>query len=64
MNLKHITKKWLITNGFDGFYNGDDCSCEIADFMPCKEPTPLCKPGYKVPCDCGDHSFHIEQKLR
>lgn len=62
---------WLKGNGFEGLYNPVShlrCYCELGgSFPPCQyrdyppNPSDLveCRPGYKVPCDCGGHDFHI-----
>lgn len=52
-------KAWLIENGYDGLYCPGDCACEIAELAPCGELQQECMPGYKEPCDCGEHRFHI-----
>ena len=60
-NVFEIVKEYLRTHGYDGLYeeNGE-CACDLADLMPCaSEGIPNCLPGYKVPCDCGDHAWHI-----
>ena len=62
MDVREIIKKYLIDNGFDGLFDPDECACEIADLMPCGEYCGSCEPGYKGPCDCGDHDFHIGPK--
>jgi hypothetical protein len=59
MTLKEIIMLYLVSNGFDGLYFPGDCGCEVADIMPCGEPSRDCQPGYKGPCDCGDHDWHI-----
>ncbi len=60
MDVQAIVKKYLEENGFDGLYEPGECACEINDLFPCGEGSLVhCKPGYKGPCDCGDHDFHI-----
>ena len=64
MDIQEIVNKWLIDKGFDGLFSdgsGDSCACEVGDLMPCGEPA-NCEAGYKVPCDCGDHRFHIQKE--
>ena len=64
MNLKEITGQWLKDNGYDGLYC-DECSCELADLMPCDDPYVNCAAGYKIrPCpeECESrcaHDWHI-----
>lgn len=60
MDIQEIVKKWLIDNGFDGLFS-ECCSCDVGDLMACGQPQ-NCQPGYKVPCDCGDHRFHIQKE--
>lgn len=57
MNIQEIIEKWLVDNSYDGLYS-EACGCEVDDLMPCGEPR-NCDAGYKVPCDCGEHDFHI-----
>lgn len=62
MNVKGIVKEYLKNNKYDGLYNPDsDCACGIDDLYPCGgEWIDKCEPGYQVPCDCGDHDYHIQ----
>jgi hypothetical protein len=60
MNVKEIIVDYLKKNGFEGLYNADgECGCLLEDLMPCGEGGDYCEPGYKRPCDCGDHDFHV-----
>lgn len=59
MTVKEIVKKYLEENGFDGLYASGNCACEVDDLMPCGDDSIHCEPGYKIPCNCGDHLFHI-----
>lgn len=57
-----IIAEYLKANNYDGLYSEcgcDGCACEIDDLAPCGESSLGCNPGYKQPCDCGDHDFHI-----
>jgi hypothetical protein len=60
-----IVADWLREHGYEGLYwQSGDCGCELADLMPCGEPNPSCKAGYRGPCDehCelgGGCDFHI-----
>ena len=66
MTLKEIAQQWLTLNGYDGLYHEDGlCACEIGNLMPCDQPGPECKAGYRKPCDCGEGCrFHIgKEKL-
>lgn len=59
LDVQDIVKDYLERNGYDGI-GCEHCSCELADLMPCGEPTPHCEAGYKVPCDCGEGcNYHI-----
>ena len=58
MNVREIVQKYLKENGFDGIYN-DECACLTDDLAPCSESMDDCEPGYRGPCDCGDHDWHI-----
>lgn len=63
MNVKEIIKKYLQENFFDGLYCPGECACELDDLFPCGEGDLVhCQPGYRGPCDCGDHDFHIGPK--
>lgn len=45
---------------YQGLYNpDDDCACGPDDFIPCSSDPLNCCFGVQVPCDCGDHDFHI-----
>ena len=60
MTVKEIIKQYLREHGYDGLYSDNECGCEIDDLGPCDGTLDDCMPGYKVPCDCGDHNFHIQ----
>lgn len=59
-DLSEIVREWLIRNGYDGLYVPGECACTIDDLFPCGDACPDCSPGYKVPCNCGDHDYHID----
>lgn len=61
MNVKEILEQWLKEHGFDGLVSEfEECSCEIGDLAPCDYSFLNCKPGYKIPCTCGEGcSFHV-----
>lgn len=60
MTVLEIVKKYLEDNGFDGLYNSDlECACEKDHLEPCCEMSPEREAGYKYPCDCGEHDFHV-----
>lgn len=58
MTIQEIIKRFLLENKYDGLFN-DDCACENAHLFPCSQVDVSCEAGFKVPCDCGDHDFHI-----
>ncbi len=60
--VRKIVNEYLITNGFDGLWNCDgECACVIGELFPCNNPRGCCAAGYRVPCDCGDHDYHIQR---
>ena len=60
MNVMEIIKDWLMKNNYDGLFSDGECACVIRDLMPCCEYSSIhCEPGYKLPCDCGEHDYHI-----
>jgi hypothetical protein len=60
MTVRDILVKWLTANGYDGLYDEDgECACAVDDLCPCDSEVLWCQPGYKRPCDCGDHDWHI-----
>lgn len=60
MEVKAIVRLYLTANGFDGLFNGDaDCACLTDDLEPCGGMSSQCAAGYKAPCDCGEHDWHI-----
>ncbi len=61
MDLKELTTSWLIERGLEGLFGPDDYACVLASLMPCEGPSPLCEAGYKAPCDCGKHDFHVQE---
>lgn len=50
MTIKEIVKECLKIKGFDGLA-GEDCGCGIDDLMPCDNPSPQCRAGYKITCN-------------
>jgi len=64
MTVRDIIQEYLKKNGYDGLYNeAGDCACLVDDLMPCTACEGVyvddCEPGYKTPCDCGGHDWHI-----
>lgn len=61
-----ILGDWLIENGYEGLWNGDDCGCRLSDLAPCGEPSNHCMPGHLTEgctAECGQGcSFHINAK--
>lgn len=64
MKVEKIVKKYLEDNNYDGLYYGEICGCELDNLFPCGKSGYSCEPGYKHPCDCGDHDFHIGAEKR
>ena len=67
MTVRDIVRDYLRKHGYDGLYNdAGDCACLIDDLMPCTACEGAyvddCEPGYKTPCDCGGHDWHIESR--
>lgn len=62
MTLIEIVSAYLTANGYGGLYNEGECACEKADLAPCGQIGMDCTPGYRAPCDCGDHDWHIQEK--
>lgn len=58
MDVHGIVKEYLEENGFDGLYS-EECACLKDDLMDCGGPCYNCEPGYRNPCDCGEHDWHI-----
>ena len=66
MNLHEIVKLHLVTNGFDGLFNGcQECACTTDNLFPCECPDEKeCQPGYRVECDPDDGlDFLIVEKV-
>jgi len=60
MRIREVITNYLFENGCDGLFNQHaECACELADLMPCGGDSSECLPGYRHPCDCGEHLFHI-----
>lgn len=62
MTLKEIVREYLKEHGYDGLFSEADCACLADDLFPCDSPRDDCQPGHRLPCDCGDHDFHIGVK--
>jgi hypothetical protein len=46
MTLEEFMKHHLRYSGHDGLCLPDqECGCTLADFMPCGEPSPECRPA-------------------
>lgn len=63
--VRDIVKKYLEDNGFGGLQDYAECACDLDDLMPhifCDHNPVGCTPGYKSPCDCGEHDYHIGSK--
>lgn len=53
----------LKERGFDGLWNPDgECACLAENLYPCGARQEKCRPGVMVPCRCGEHDFHIEDR--
>jgi hypothetical protein len=60
MTVREIVTQWLIDHGYDGLWNeAGECACDLSDLIPCGGPCDECQAGYKTPCDCGEHHYHI-----
>ncbi len=58
-----IVRDYLIAHDHDGLFNRDaECACLRDDLAPCGAIGGDCELGQRVPCDCGDHDWHIERK--
>jgi len=66
MTVLEIVEAYLRKENFDGLYNEmGECSCELADLVPCGSWGTDCMPGIKAPCDgsCGEKcDLHIVKK--
>ncbi len=52
--------EWNNPEGYDGLFNSaGECACHKEDLEPCGEMTTDCALGFQIPCDCGDHDYHI-----
>jgi hypothetical protein len=62
--LLEIVTQYLKEHGYDGLYNTDDeCGCSVDNLMSCDGMTIGCQAGWKGPCDCGDHDWHMGNPL-
>lgn len=61
MTVREIIRQYIVAHGFDGLFNDEkECACLREESFPCAEYWLLdCEPGYRTPCDCGEHEFHI-----
>lgn len=68
MNVLEVIIKQLIVHNVDGLVNSNrDCGCLLNDdFASCNNlqdyPGPYfdCEVGKEIPCDCGEHDYHVE----
>ena len=58
-DVNDIVADYLTKNGYDGLFSFSECACLIDDLAPCGDIQGDCIPGYRGPCGCGDHAFHI-----
>jgi hypothetical protein len=55
LDLKDIVMRYLVNNGYDGLTNKDvHCSCSMDVLMWCGNPSPVCLPAYREPCEYVD----------
>ena len=60
LNVLQIVEERLRADGYDGLTHCDgECGCLISDLAPCGDMLDTCEAGYRVPCECGDHDYHI-----
>jgi hypothetical protein len=59
LDVRGIVKEYLTAHGYDGLFCEGECGCLLDDLAPCGQAFDGCEPGYKRPCDCGDHDYHI-----
>lgn len=68
MNVLDMVRIQLTVNGVDGLFNpNQDYGCLLNDdFASCSRlldypgPYPDCEEGNEIPCDCGEHDYHVE----
>lgn len=67
-NIREITTKYLVENGYDGLWQEEtgECACDLKNlFWHCDGTDAMdCQAGYKTHCDSkctfgGDCDFHI-----
>jgi len=56
-----IVRKYLVDNGYDGLFSEGVCACTHEDLAPCGQIEGNCTAGFKTPCNCGEHDYHIEE---
>lgn len=60
VSVEQIVTAFLRANGYDGLYSDyGECACDVDGLAPCGILSQECCAGYRVPCDCEDHDFHI-----
>ena len=61
LTVQEIVKQYLKDHKYDGLFHADgNCACSVDnDLMDCCEPCQDCEAGYKNPCNCGEHDYHI-----
>ena len=60
-NVRRITEKWLMDNGYDGLFAPDgSCACKIGNLIPCCDSCDECEAGYyREPKPGEDCEFYI-----
>lgn len=60
LTVLEIVEAHLRANGYDGLVSEDrECACLVSDLAPCGEMMETCVAGYRVPCYCGEHDYHV-----
>lgn len=59
VTVRDILTGYLRQQGFDGLWSDNECACTTDDLRPCDGIQLDCAAGFKIPCDCGDHDWHI-----
>jgi len=63
MTVIEIVREYLKREGYDGLFNAEsECGCLFDNLAPCSFMCDECEAGYKHPCTCGDHDWHIERE--
>jgi hypothetical protein len=61
MTARDVLEQFFAANPeYDGLVEPHgECGCKRGKIAPCSSPWDRCVLGHVVPCDCGNHDYHV-----